>query len=117
MQHSSRMYLSKIQEMCVYLLSRIESVTRQEYLQNQDLQFAMERAFIVLGEAMTLLKKHDLRAAAVLEPHMAAIGLRNLLVHRYWDIDNREVWSTLTQDVAPLKDAVDTLLEEIPSKE
>jgi len=45
-----------------------------------------------------------------IEQEAKVIGFRNLLVHHYWNIDNREVWSIIVSKVAPLKGMVDRLL-------
>lgn len=114
MQRSPALYLAKIQEMADYLLSRSAARTQEDYLHDLDFQLAAERAFIVIGEAMSLLRTHFPAIAEALEHQNAVIGFRNILVHRYWEVDNREVWSILTTEVKPLKAAVDALLATQP---
>ncbi len=96
--------------MAEYLLSRAAASTREKYLSDRDFQFAAERAFIIMGEAMTLLRKHHPEVATKLDRHLAAISFRNLIVHRYWAIDNRDVWSVITTDMPALKIVVQQLL-------
>jgi uncharacterized protein with HEPN domain len=96
--------------MADYLISRAAIGTLEQYLIDRDFQFAAERAFIIMGEAMTLLKKHHPDIATELDRHLAVIGFRNLIVHRYWGIDNREVWSVITTDIPALKIVVQQLL-------
>jgi uncharacterized protein with HEPN domain len=73
----------------------------------------VERVFIIIGEAMVLLKKHHPDVYSDLESHAAAIGFRNFVVHRYWDVDHEEVWLTLTAKVPPLKSAIDGWMERL----
>lgn len=110
MQRSAGLYLSEIQEMAEYLMSKSTASTRERYLSDRDMQFAAERAFIIIGEAMSLLKKHHPEVAAEFDQHLAAIGFRNVIVHRYWGIDNRDVWSVMTTEIPALKAVVDRLL-------
>jgi uncharacterized protein with HEPN domain len=114
MQRSPALYLAKIQEMADYLLSRTATRTQEDYLHDLDFQLAAERAFIVIAEAMSLLRTHFPIIAEALEHQNAIIGFRNILVHRYWEVDNREVWSILSTDIQPLKAAVDALLATQP---
>ena len=91
MERSPQLYLSEIRSVTDYLLTRTRSTTREEYLHDRDLQFIVERGFILIGEAMVLLKRHFPELYSELEDHTAAIGFRNFLVHQYWNIDNRAV--------------------------
>jgi len=113
MERSPQLYLSEIQEMADYLLSRVETHTREDYLNDQDFRFAAERAFIIMGEAFVLLKRHHLLVSKELDDQAAVIRFRNFLVHRYWAIDNNDVWSTLITNVRPLRDAVVVLLAKL----
>jgi len=40
-----------------------------------------------------------------------AAGLRNILVHHYFEIDADEVWKVVESDLAPLRDRVVQILE------
>jgi uncharacterized protein YutE (UPF0331/DUF86 family) len=62
------------------------------------------------------LKKYYPEISLELEARAAAIGFRNFLVHQYWNIDNRDVWTTLTTDVGPLNDAVLLLLNRLDAE-
>lgn len=41
------------------------------------------------------------------------IGMRNVLVHGYFEIDTEIVWDTATRDVPALKSAVERLLRTL----
>ncbi len=42
------------------------------------------------------------------------IGFRNVLVHAYRDVDSKEVWSTIQDDLPGLLSAVADLLRKAP---
>ena len=42
------------------------------------------------------------------------IGFRNVLVHAYRDVDSKEVWSTVQDDLPGLLSAVADLLRKAP---
>jgi len=117
MERSPQLYLFEIQEMAKYLLSRIETKTSDDYLNDQDFRFAVERAFIIMGEALVLLKRYHPDVSDSLDEGDDVIRFRNFLVHRYWAIDHDEVWVILTTEVGPMKKIVDALLIKLDEDE
>jgi uncharacterized protein with HEPN domain len=55
----------------------------------------------VVGEAAARVKRKA-RAAYPQIPWLDLIGLRNRLVHVYFEIDLDRVWDTVTEDLPPL---------------
>ena len=113
MERSPQLYLSEIEKWSDYLLSRADGRSREDYLNDLDFRLAVERAFILIGEAMVLLKRHHPTVGGELEDAAKAIGFRNFLVHQYWNIDNRAVWTVLVTNVGPLKQVVERLLKKL----
>ena len=62
------------------------------------LLFAVVRAIEIIGEAASKLSD-ELRAAHPAIPWRAIIGMRNRLIHAYFDIDTQTVWETATQEL------------------
>lgn len=110
MEISPQLYLLEIERAAKYILRRAQGMTLQDYLSDEDLRFAVERNFILIGEAMVLLRRSYPEMSRRIEEEARIIGFRNLLVHQYWNVDDKEVWSIIVSKVAPLKDAVDRLL-------
>jgi uncharacterized protein with HEPN domain len=113
MERSPQLYLSEVKKVTDYLVHRTGEATREEYLHSQDLQYIVERGFILIGEAMVLLRRNYPEVFTELEDHAAAIGFRNFIVHQYWNIDNRAVWDTLKTNLGPLDRAVELLLAKL----
>lgn len=59
------------------------------------LRFAVVRAIEIFGEGASRLSP-EAREAAPQIPWSAIIGMRNRLVHPYFDIDHDIVWTTAT---------------------
>ena len=41
-----------------------------------------------------------------------AIGMRNILIHHYFEIDQEQVWSVVEKDLAALRTKIEGLLNE-----
>ena len=62
------------------------------------LRFALTRAVEILGEAASKLSA-SARSEMPDVPWPAIIGMRNRLVHAYFDIDLDVLWQTVTADL------------------
>ncbi|MFW6107766.1 MAG: DUF86 domain-containing protein [bacterium] len=70
----------------------------------------------VIGEAAARLNV-DFRSSHPQIPWDQIVGMRNRLVHAYFDIDYEQVWSTLTEDLPPLIRDIGKILEnEFPGQ-
>jgi uncharacterized protein with HEPN domain len=65
------------------------------------LRFALVHAVTVLGEAASRVSV-DTRAALPALAWPAIVGMRNRLVHAYFDIDTAMLWDTLAHSVPDL---------------
>lgn len=63
----------------------------------------------VIGEACRAMSK-QLRDAHPEVPWQDIIGMRHILVHEYFGIQSRLVWSAVQQDIPPLKRQVQSML-------
>jgi len=70
------------------------------------LLYAVVRALEIVGEAASRVSAEG-RAAAPDVPWPAVIGMRNRLVHAYFDIDRDVVWKTLVEELPPLLAALE----------
>jgi uncharacterized protein with HEPN domain len=70
----------------------------------------------IIGEASRGLPE-DVRDLAPEIPWSNIIGMRNILVHGYFDIDTDIVWEAATRDVPALKPAVQRLLKTLDEQD
>ena len=82
------------------------TITRDELLSNIEKQDAIVRRLAVIGEASTKLPDH-LKAELSNIPWSSIIGLRNILVHQYWEIDFDELWTIIHRDLPELVAAIE----------
>ncbi len=69
----------------------------------------------IIGEAARALPM-EIRSLAPELPWPKIIGMRNILVHGYFEIDTDIVWQAVTGDVPVLKPAILSLLARVESQ-
>jgi uncharacterized protein with HEPN domain len=73
------------------------------------LLFAMVRAIEVVGEAASRVT-NETKTAAPNVPWAAIVGMRNRLIHGYFDIDADVIWKTATEEIPALLRTLKALL-------
>ncbi len=91
------------------MLAACERITRftigmtfQEFCENEMAAYAVIRAFEIMGEAARGIPASERRRSVEI-PWQKIIGMRDKLIHGYAGVDLELVWSTVQQDVPPLK--------------
>lgn len=79
----------------------IAGVSREEFIENEQLQDSVIRRLLVIGEASSRLSA-SFRDARPVIPWREIRGMRNRMVHVYDDIDVKLVWRTARNDVPRL---------------
>ena len=88
---------------------------RGAFEQDELLQGWFVRNLQIIGEAARSLPE-DVRASAPEIPWPQIIGMRNVLVHGYFEIDTNLVWDAATRDVPALKPAIEGLLRRLEER-
>lgn len=68
---------------------------------NEMLLFALVRAVEIVGEAASKVSP-ETRSASPEIPWASATGMRNRLVHAYFDVDRDILWATVSNALPPL---------------
>ena len=72
--------------------------------------------FIAIGESLKNLDKitgGELFAAHPEIDWKVAMGFRDVITHRYFDIDAEQVWWICTHEVGPLSNAIRRMIDEL----
>lgn len=93
-------------------IERYRDREKATFEQDELLQVWFLRHLQIIGEAARALPE-EVRSLAPGIPWGKIIGMRNVLVHGYFEIDVDIVWDAATRDVPALKPAVERLLEEL----
>ena len=73
--------------------------------------FAVVRAIEILGEAASRLSA-EAQAAIPGVPWISVAGMRNRLIHGYFDVDTEIVWNTAIAEVPALLQVLKTVVSE-----
>jgi uncharacterized protein with HEPN domain len=75
------------------------------------LQFALVRAIEIIGEAAGRVSE-DVQKANPEIPWRESVGIRNRLVHAYFDVDLGILWQTAVESVPQLQNRLEKLLNK-----
>jgi len=75
--------------------------TRSDLDRDEMLVFALARAVEIVGEAATKVSE-ETRSQLSQVPWSTIVGMRNRLIHAYFDIDLNILWNTVTKALPPL---------------
>lgn len=90
--------------------------TVDEYLESIFIQSAVERQFEILGEAARRISPEFQQAHPEID-WRGAIGLRNVIAHRYEQIEQETLWEVLTTSLPDLLIQVEALLPPLPDED
>lgn len=76
----------------------ISDVTFEEFRQNKLLVNAVVRSLEILGEAAAQISDEFKRCHPEIEWRVL-VGMRNRLIHGYFDVDYRVVWQTVHENL------------------
>lgn len=91
-------------------LKFIEGRSRSELDADRMLVFALVRAVAIIGEAAVKLSSVG-RAELPAVPWSNIVGMRNRLIHAYFDVDLDILWNTVTEALPPLGQEIAVALE------
>jgi uncharacterized protein with HEPN domain len=104
-----RAYLAHILE-CTRRIQEDTADGREEFFASHIVQDAVIRNLQTLAESTKRLSA-ELKAAHSQIEWSNIAGLRNILVHAYFDVDLEVVWGIVQNDLPGLRQVVSTVLE------
>lgn len=87
-------------------------MTFDQFTKDKKTKNAVIRSLEVLGEAAKQLPK-NIKVKQPDIPWKRMMGMRNRLVHEYFGVDLKIVWTVVHEELPPLKPALKKLLSEI----
>ena len=113
MPRSMAAYLADILDACDAIESVLSGVDLAAYEQQRAIRSAVEREFILIGEAVAGIRRMEPEAAESISHARMVVGFRNLLTHDYAAVDDETVYGVATEDLPQLKRECAVLLERV----
>ena len=85
--------------------------TFQDLVDNDMMYYAVVKNIEIIGEAANMLTA-DFQASHSDTPWKMVKGMRNYIVHEYFQIDNIVVWDVVTNELTTLQEQINRYLTE-----
>ncbi len=110
--HRLILYLEHVEAEATFMLETAAPLNYAAYVQNEVLTRAFERAIATIGEAINKVQP-DLEDPYPALPWGKIVGMRNWLVHQYWEIDHQIVWDVVQHHLPALRTEVRRILADL----
>lgn len=94
--------LRHIEEALEKILRHTKGKTFEQIYDDENLYDAIIRRFEVMGEASTKISQETREKYAEL-PWREMVGMRNRLIHNYFDVDSKILWDTIKNSLPDLR--------------
>jgi uncharacterized protein with HEPN domain len=117
MQRDQRAYLNDIVEACEAIERALVGQDLAAYRSNRLIRSAVEREFIIVGEAMAALSRQDPKLFSQITHARRIVDFRNQLAHQYSDVDDTIVWLIAQHDAPVHRTECAALLRDLAEQE
>ena len=104
-------FIAQMVEAAEAALEFTDGQTAESFVDDRLVGYAVVRAVQLVGQAAHRVSA-ELQAAHPEIPWREMIGMRNVVVHDYADVDLSLVWKTVREDLPGLIERLNTILEE-----
>lgn len=111
MEKDPRIYLEHILESIEQIEDYTHDLLEVEFMDSKEIQDAVFRRLEVIGEAVKNIPD-DFRNSHSEVPWRKIAGMRDNLIHEYFDVDLPLVWDTVKTSIPKLKEQIVSLLEK-----
>ncbi len=108
-------YLIDIKSSCSKILKYTKNTTRDEFIKDHILSDAVEKNLLIIGEAATKIPS-DFKNINNGINWKSIVGIRNKIIHEYFDINIDTIWLTVKEDVPKLKKQINKILKDLGKK-
>ncbi len=105
--------LVDILDACDAIESVLRGVELAAYQEERAIRSAVEREFILIGEALAVIRRMEPQYVAEISHVRMIIGFRNVLTHDYAAVDDETVFGVAKSDLPLLKEECSGLLERV----
>src|SRR4030066_2480368 len=102
-------YLRHIADAISDIKRFMKNVTKEEFLENREKQYAVLRALEIIGEATKNLSK-EMKAEHSEIQWKDIAGMRDKLIHEYFGVNLNLVWETVKKNIPELEKQISEML-------
>jgi uncharacterized protein with HEPN domain len=99
-----------------YIQAFTTNLSLEEYLDDIRTISAVERQFEILGEAARRISEEFRHSNPALN-WQRIVGLRNIVIHRYDEVDQDILWTIIHSELLPLLTQLESLLPPLPDEQ
>jgi uncharacterized protein with HEPN domain len=89
-----------------------EGIAFKDFVKDKKTIYSVVRAIEIIGEATKNIPEY-IRSKYPDVPWKRMAGMRDKLIHEYFGVDLEIVWETIEQDLPPLKEIIQKVMEDI----
>jgi len=116
MSKDDLIFISHILESIELIEKFTKGVTKSNFLHSEMIQSAVIRKLEIVGEA-TKNTKRTFRKKYLEVPWEDMAGMRDKLIHDYFDVDLKIVWNVVKKELPSLKKQIQYILEKESKKD
>lgn len=105
------LYLEDILECMNKIEKYISGLNFEQFDENQLIIDAVIRNLEIIGEASKFITE-EIRLKYPSVPWKSMVGLRNILIHEYFGVDEQIIWEIVSKDFKETKPIIESILHE-----
>jgi len=113
MQREPRAYVADIITACDAIALDVSGVDVDTYMETRSIRSAVEREFIIIGEAVNILGELEPAVFSRIAQARKVVDFRNQLTHGYMTVNDKLVWAYAVRNAPLLHDECAALLAEM----
>jgi len=105
------LYFLDVLDACNKIKDFIDKMSYDEFVKDEKTQYAVIRAFEIIGEASKKINQ-ELKSIYSELPWREMSGMRDKLIHDYFGINTEVIWKTATEDIPSLKTQINEIIKQ-----
>ncbi len=114
MTRDMRLYIEDIFDSITKIQQYTQTIDEQDFLDNTQIQDAVLRRLEIIGEAVKNIPQ-SFRDKYPRIPWKNIAGLRDILIHEYFGVNQRRAWKVAKEDILDLKQELSKVRKDLNS--